>query len=237
MKVTQLKDHQLLKLASELSREYILKCDPVNSESDPYATKKQSYGIEVFLSVGNIISCIDQLYFCIDLLSGYRANSTPEKMNRYDYIVFGIENYYLRLTSVFDRSLRLANVIFQIGLPERECNNSTIVKNSHIKGTQVGAALKELDKFTGPFRFHRNTVAHQGTYSERDLDWLGSMYYLVEEDGDLKNYKYSVKSQTDNYIMSKKDEFKESITNIEGLVNVYFDALLVSFESKLRAFV
>jgi len=133
-------------------------------------TIRESYAIETLLSIGSIVSCVDQLYFSIDMLAGYRSSSTSDRMNRYDYIVFGIENYYLRLTSVFDRCLRLANVLFQLGLPERQCNNDSIIKNSHINGTAVAHALQELDKFTGPFRFHRNTVAHQASYKEKELE-------------------------------------------------------------------
>ncbi|HWR20776.1 MAG TPA: hypothetical protein VN444_02810, partial [Verrucomicrobiae bacterium] len=100
MKITRLKDHALLKTASAVSREYIAKYNPDDPKNSPSASRKESYAIETLLSVGNVVSCIDQLHFSMDLLSGYRSSSTPDKMSRYDYIVFGIENYYLRLTSV-----------------------------------------------------------------------------------------------------------------------------------------
>ncbi len=237
MKITQLKDHALLKAASAVSREYIAKCNPDDPENDPSATRKESYAIETLLSVGNVVSCIDQLHFSIDMLAGYRSSSTLDKMNRYDYIVFGIENYYLRLTSVCDRCLRLANVIFQLGLPERQCNNESIIKNSHVKETPVAKALTELDKFTGPFRFHRNTVAHQGTYSEKDLDQLGTYYILVEEDDSFERYRYLFKKKTDDFVAEKKVEFKDHLVNLENLVETYFDAVRTAFEGRLRAYV
>jgi hypothetical protein len=109
MNITRIKDHKLVKEAYKTPREYLKKCDPSRSEMDPPYTPKESYAIDVVMSISNVISCLDQLYHSIDMLAGYRqANS---KMNRYDYIVFGIENYYLRLTSVFDRCLRLTNII------------------------------------------------------------------------------------------------------------------------------
>lgn len=237
MKITHLKDHALLKTASAVSREYIAKCNPDDSGNNPSASRKESYAIETFLSVGNVVSCIDQLHFSMDLLSGYRSSSTPDKMNRYDYIVFGIENYYLRLTSVFDRCLRLANVIFQLGLPERQCNNESIIKNSHVKGTPVAKALTELDNFTGPFRFHRNTVAHQGTYSEKDLDQLGQYYLLVEEDDSYKRYRCLFKKKTDDFVDEKKAEFKDHLVNLENLVESYFDPVYTDFEVRLKAYV
>lgn len=237
MKITRLKDHTLLKTASAISREYIAKCNPDVPGNDPVATMRESYAIETLLSVGNIVSCIDQLHFSIDMLSGYRSVSAPHKMNRYDYIVFGIENYYLRLTSVFDRCLRLANVIFQLGLPERQCNNESIIKNDYIKGTSVAKALTELDKFTAPFRFHRNTVAHQGTYSEKELDQLGSYYHLAKEDDSFERYRYLFKKKTDDFVTEKKLEYKDYLVQTENLVEIYFDAIRTAFEARLNAYV
>ncbi|EKD71521.1 MAG: hypothetical protein ACD_46C00172G0002 [uncultured bacterium] len=237
MKITRLKDHNILKTASAVSREYIAKCNPDESGSEPSATKRESYAIEVLLATGNVVSCIDQLYFSIDMLSGYRANNAAEKMNRYDYVVYGIENYYLRLTSVFDRCLRLANVIFQLGLPERQYNNESIIKNAHVKGTAVASALTELNKFTDPFRFHRNTVAHQSTYSEKDLDQLGSYYYLAEEDDGFERYRYIFKKKTDDFVSEKKKGFNDHVVKLERLVEIYLDSVVSILEARLKAYV
>lgn len=237
MKITRLKDHGILKTASAVSREYIAKCNPHEPESDPSVTKRERYTIEALLATGNVVSCIDQLYFSIDMLSGYRASNMPEKMNRYDYVVFGIENYYLRLTSVFDRCLRLANVIFQLGLPERQCNNESVIKNAHVNGTAVASTLTKLDKFTHPFRFHRNTVAHQSTYSEKDLDQLGSYYYLAEEDDGLERYRYMFKKRTDDFVSEKKKEFNDHVLNLERLVERYLDSIVSIFEAQLKVYV
>ena len=237
MKITRLKDHTILKAASAVSREYFVRCKPDNPEQDSLATRRESYAIEILLSIGSVVNCIDQLHFSVDMLSGYRSSSTPNQMSRYDYIVFGIENYYLRLTSVFDRCLRLANVIYQLGLPERQCNNDSIIKNSHVKGTPVGKTLKELDKYTRPFRFHRNTVAHQATYSEKELDQLGLYYFLAEEDDSFERYQYLYKKKTDEFVADKKVEFKENVANLENLVGVYFDAVITVFETGLKSYV
>jgi hypothetical protein len=148
MKLSKLKDHAILRAAYDSVRAYISKCHPTEPDKDPKATRKESYAIETFLSLSSIVTCIDQLHFSVDMLAGYRNQSTPRKINRSDYIVFGIENYYLRLTSVYDRCLRLGNVVFQLGLPERECREATITKNVYIKGTSVAQALHLISKGT-----------------------------------------------------------------------------------------
>lgn len=235
MKVTTIKDHPIVKRAASISREYISKCDPKNPDNDPVATKRESYSIETLLSIGNVVSCIDQLHFSVDMLAGYRTATTPEHMNRYDYIVFGIENYYLRLTSVFDRCLRLANVAYQFGLPERQCSTNTIIKNAHIKGTPVAGTLKKLDDFTQPFRFYRNTVAHESAYSEKDLDRMGAYYHLEDEKDDVFfQYRNLFKVKTDKYVSDKKQEFGQHLVELEGYVEAYFNELHKTSEQKLR---
>jgi hypothetical protein len=185
------------------------------------------------LSINNVVSCIDQLHFSVAMLSGYRVGTVPDRMNRYDYIVYGIENYYLRLTSIHDRCLRLANVIFQLGIPERHCNNATIINNSHVKGSAVANSLKALDKFTSPFRFHRNTVAHEATYSEEELDQLGLYHHLLDEDESFRDYKYPVKKMTDDFVIEKKTEYQRDLERLELLVTNYFDSLDPFFVQRL----
>lgn len=237
MKITKLNDHNILKLAANVTSKYIAKCEPEKPANDPQATIEESYAIETLVSVSQIISCIDQLYLSVSMLTGYNKKNIPKNINRYDYIVFGIENYYLRLTSVYDRCLRLANTVFQLGLPERECRESTITKNLHIKKTSVAQSLEDLDRFTISFRFHRNTVAHNSTYSEKELNLLGSYYLVVEHDSEFDKYRSLFKNKTDTYIKKRNGEFLAQIGNLENLVEVYLNAIQISFETRLKSFV
>jgi len=236
MKITKLKDHALLKAASAVSREYLVKCEPNNLNNNRTATRKESFAIDTFLSVSYVVSCIDQLYYSSNMLSGYRSSNAPDKMNRYDYILFGIENYYLRITSIFDRCLRLSNIIFQIGLPERQCNYDSIVNNSHLKGTSVSKSLTELDKFTREFRPHRNTIAHKRSYSERELEELGMYYGLVEEDNSFDSYRFYYKNKTDDFVSDKKLEFNIQIIKLENLIEIYYDSVQTNFEKRLKIY-
>jgi len=234
MKITKIKDHNIFHLASIIVRDYIVKCHPNKPNNDPKASKKECYAIETFLSLSNVVTCIDQLYYSVDMLSGYKSQNTHEKMNRFDYIVFGIENYYLRLTSIYDRCLRLVNIIFQLGIPERECKEATITKNTNVKITPVANALKSLDKFTSPFRFYRNTIAHESTYSEDILNKLGSYYYVAENDQECKKYMHLFKQDMDKFIANKKEEFFKQIDNLEKNVEVLFDAIEQVFAARLN---
>ena len=234
MKLTKLKDHEIIKVVSEICRDHALKRD--SSEDETKATRQESYAIETFLSLSDIVICLDQLHFSVKLLSGYRDQFTPEKMNRYDYIVFGIENFYLRLTSVFDRCLRLSNIVFQLGLQEKDCNRSTVVRNAHVKSTAVAKALKNLDDFTGSFRFYRNTVAHESTYSERELEKIGSYYYVGEIDDEFKSFYPVYKRHTDEYVAKKQSEFQKHISELENHVELFLDGLSETLKARIKVF-
>ena len=237
MKITRLKDHKLIKIASSVAREYMVKCHPTANSNDPRATKRESYGIEVFMASTDIATCIDQLYFSIDMLSGDRARkNSVAKMNRYDHLILGIENYYLRITSVYDRCLRHTNLIFQLGLPERQCRNETVKNNFHVKSNAVGKALTKLDRFINPFRRYRNTIAHEQTYTEKELNLLGGFYYLLEEDDSFKRFSNIYNVRANKFVSEKKSKFLEKLEKLENLVEEYFNFVQIPFEERLKTY-
>lgn len=235
MKISNLNNHKILRLTVDVANEYMAKREPKNLAFDPsLATRRESYAIETLFSTGRVITCFEQLHYSIGMLSGYRSGM-PNRMNRHNYIVFGIENYYLRLCSAFDRCLRLSNVIYQLGLPERQCKPNTIIENSHLKGTSVARTLKEINKFTYPFRKWRNIIAHADSYSEDELHWLFPYYYFIEENDSLEQYKHLFKMKADNFVKAKKAEFKTIVEKLEKLVDKYLNALLEVFKTKLKS--
>lgn len=162
MKNSALDNLQVFNSANTVIIPYIKRCD-LESGITVTASPLEQYTLDCFKAVRSITDCMEQLHFSIELLSGYRTSTSPDSMNRHDHIVFAIENYYLRITSVYDRCLRLINILYNLGLPERDCKNSTIVKNIHVKGSDIETSLKALDKFTNSFRQFRNSVAHNET--------------------------------------------------------------------------
>ena len=233
MKVTSLKEHPIHNTITGITKQYVLKCDRDNPSNNPPETATESYAFEIMYSIININSCLDQLHYSVELLSGYRKQTAPKGMNRSDYITYGIENHYLRLTSVYDRCLRLTNIVYKLGLPEKECKESTIIKNKYIKDTDIAKHLKLLNKFTSDFRQHRNNVAHNSTYSEEKLDRLNMFYFVSELDSEFDNFSGFIKQGTDEFVAEKKAEFDKCIKEIENIVENYFDSLQTVIEVKL----
>lgn len=232
----QLGEHSAIQSSLTAAAGYLSKYDPSRPSEFPETTIAESYAIETFSSLMNVVSCVDQLHIAVDMLSSHSRQSTNESIDRINHITFSIENYYLRITSAYDRCLRLVNVVFQLGLPEKECRNSTIIKNLYVKDTAVATALKELDKFTNSFRPHRNTVAHASTYKELDLNSFGSYCIAAKVDDKLEKYSSFYESRVNEYVDSKKEEFNKNIEELVTLVAPLFDNIQMHFECNLESY-
>ncbi|WP_201554648.1 Cthe_2314 family HEPN domain-containing protein [Psychrobacter immobilis] len=226
MKNSALDNLQVFNSANTVIIPYIKRCD-LESGITVTASPLEQYTLDCFKAVRSITDCMEQLHFSIELLSGYRTSTSPDSMNRHDHIVFAIENYYLRITSVYDRCLRLINILYNLGLPERDCKNSTIVKNIHVKGSDIETSLKALDKFTNSFRQFRNSVAHNETYSVDDKLQIIASYYFLEAKGvtDIIKFKHLFKTETDKYIKDKKSEFNADLVELESLIIDFLNAV------------
>lgn len=224
MRTTEFDKHRIITILMPTVTNFISRQKPDKIISPP--SKEESKVIDIFLGVNKITECLDQINFSIEMLSGYRKKEN-NKMNRHDYIVFMIENFYLRITSIFDRVMRFSNLVFEIGLPERECRESTIIKNNKIRGTDVEVALKEINKFVSNFRPIRNEVAHADTFQDNELSPIRDFYFLIEQDDsdNLEKYKNIYKVRADKYIIDKKKELTESAEQIKKLTSNFFDSI------------
>lgn len=189
-------------------------------------TKFERYNIDILLSANNITECLDQIHYSIEMLSGFKTKR-GSLMNRHDYIVFILENFYLRITSIFDRILRFSNIVFEIGLPEKECKESTIIKNDKIKDTPLYAVLKKLNAFIDKYRYPRNKIAHSESYNEKELADIQGFYIAIEfgNDQDLEQYKGFYKRIADKYVVEKKNELNQITDELEKFLIDFFNEI------------
>lgn len=229
MKFTKLKEHSVIYYIQPHLVSYLRKCDPENTKS-VRPTEKEHNAFEIIFGLSNITECMDQLYYAIDLISGFRKSTTHDSMNRHDYIVCSTENVLFRITSVFDRCLRLSNKVYDIGIPDRECRDSTIINNSKIKGTVAGKTLKKLNKFTSEFRTRRNEIAHANCFNDKELNEIQGFYLLDSNDPEVDGYKHMFKAKADSYVASKQKEYLGNVVELEELVSNYFSAIQPKIE-------
>ena len=218
----EFKDTLLFDTLIPILRNYIIRSD--YSMNRDLMNAHETYCADTFMYATNITDCIDQTYHAIEMLSGYRRN-IHKSINRPDYITFMIENFYMRFTSVYDRMLRLLNQVFELGLPERECKDNTIVKNANIRAKSFVPILKTANKFISTHRADRNKIAHSQTYIEDELNSLKPFYHLRDNDGsfDHKRYVHLYKTMTDSFVKQKKKRFTELLDTLVLYVKEFFD--------------
>jgi len=232
MRTGDFDNHDIIKLLMPVITDYMKRQTPEKIISQP--TIKEKKAIEILFGINRITECIDQIYFSIEMLSGFRKKKNSI-INRHDHVVFMIENFYLRTTSVFDRMLRFSNVIFDIGLPEKECRESTIIRNQKIKGTPVELALKKVDKLINDYKPIRNQVAHANTFQDDELPTIQEFYYLIDKGTpELKKYKHFYKLRANRYVNNKKEELIKSANQIKKATLEFFDSMVPYVKLNLK---
>lgn len=225
MRISKIKEHVLISDLIEELQELLKKTDIKNPNKAPVLKPFEEYSSQVMKRIGDIVSCIDQLHLSLELLSGFRKGKN-KKYNRHDYITFGVENYLIRFSSVYDRCLRLTNYVYGIGLPERECRENTIIKNANIKGTKVAESLKEIQKIRKCYANDRNKIAHSESYSDEELFDLELFYIVEDEQGfDSSKYRHFYEPDANRYIAVKRKEFGDRIEHLENCLDVFFSAI------------
>jgi len=151
------KNHDFFKTTISICSEYNKRLK-VNGENEEL-TNFEIYNFRILFSADNILVCLDQLFYSIEMLSGFKRKPNSE-MNRHAYIVFMLENFYIRISSIFDRVLRFTNVVFELGLEEQNCTLQKIKNNDKIKDTPIYSILENLNTFIKKYRDLRNVIAH-----------------------------------------------------------------------------
>ena len=198
------------------------------------------YVKNALISASEIITICEQLAYAVEYLSGFRARSLPsaEPITRHDYIVYHLENHLIRTGSLLDRALLLVNVIFGLGVPERECRFGVVAHNEHVKPNPVAAALKSIEKTIGPYRHPRNLVVHRRRYSDEALDSIETYYALQKSEVNgpdedvVERFFYFSKNQTDQFVASKKEELTRLNGQMFSAVSHLFGALDPIFDHK-----
>lgn len=205
-------------------------------------TEQEEYLSECMILAGQISTACDQLYYALAYLSGYRSRRTSdgELITRADHLAYQMENLYLRLGMIPDRSLRLTNEVLRLGLPARECRTRTVADNRHLRGTPVRAHLRAIDKIVEPHREARNTIVHSARYNDPALANVEAFFVLKKSEGPpdesvVERLHHSYKHKTDAYVEAKRKEFAPVVNDLIGEVARLFEALLPAFRREHAA--
>ena len=223
-------------MIAALLREVAPDFTPQSGESTRPLTEQEEYLRLCLLSAGEIIVACDQLHYALAYLSGYRARQTldGELISRADYITYQLENLYLRMGMITDRSLKLTNTVFCLGVPPRECRFHVVADNEHVCHTPVRARLRAIRKVVEPYREVRNTITHLERYSDAELAEIEG-YFILEKSNEpidpvVERFRHFYKKEADRYVEATRDELVPVVAALIQAVAKFFDALLPRFE-------
>ena len=135
-----------------------------------------------------------------------------------------------------DRSLRLTNEVFRLGLPPRECGIRTVTNNQHLRSTIVRKRLRAIEKVVKPYREMRNTIAHLARYNDHKLKKV-EVYSILQksegppDDSVLELTRHFYKHKADLYIDAKRKEFGPVVDALICEVAAFYETLLPHFRN------
>jgi hypothetical protein len=174
-----------------------------NGDRSYSPTAMEKYAQDVFSRVAEIDNAFKNMSITIEYLrqKAYKGSD----YNFSEHHAFHIENFLLRLTSVIDRSYLLAGstMLMENIKIERLYGSRKVNKKLESFSPASADILKKMEDAIEPLRGHRNKIAHQAGFSNKNLCVLQTIENSESE-------SISVKQITD--IMSY-DEIKDVVIN------------------------
>ncbi|AOY58384.1 Cthe_2314 family HEPN domain-containing protein [Desulfococcus multivorans] len=155
------------------------KREGISEELDEY----QFYVMRVGYSLAQIMTWMEQLDDAVYYLSdfSYRKDAKDEGVNRAKHLLYNVENYLIRLQSVYDRALQLTNNVFHLGIEESNVGHSVVVSNIKVSRTDVAGQLRAVKKEVEHRAQERHAIVHRESHRDEDLRRL-EMFYMFRED-------------------------------------------------------
>jgi hypothetical protein len=125
---------------------------------DPYRV----YELRVFMAAAEVKNLFNELGAILDLFQ--RAHSFPE-------LTALLKLYVISWNSLSDLVAILLNEIYDLGIADHDVNFGAILRNHHIRSTEIPAAVKRHAKSTRYDHFVklRNEIVHRGKLADEDL--------------------------------------------------------------------
>lgn len=194
----------------------------------------QFYVIRVGYCLAQIMTWVEQLDHAVYYLSdySYRKQAQEEGINRARHLIYNVENYLIRLHSVYDRALQLTNSVFHLGISDESVGHSVIVSNMKVARTDVKGMLRKLKRECEKRAQERHAIVHRESHREDKLRRLELFYMFDRETWEQGNDDSSfdglahIRTQLMKEVVAeKKEEFIELNKSIFEAVESLFNGL------------
>lgn len=195
------------------------------------STDEGRYAVGVFEAATEVLNVCDQLEYAINKLRSPRLTDGE----LVEEIAYEIENFLLRVAMIVDRCLKLINVVYDLGIPSRECSLRTVADNSHVD-KEVADSIRQLDKITQEFRVRRNEIVHKQTYSDPSLIFV-SMVDVIHrsskgQDELLGEINKPIRTHASKFLDEKCGDFDAVRKRVSAQTVDFLDQLADAYQVK-----
>ncbi|MGI8547730.1 MAG: Cthe_2314 family HEPN domain-containing protein [Gemmatimonadaceae bacterium] len=233
-----LEEHAFFRRLADLIAEVIRDTTAGDSGGDdPFrATRperpEEVYLRAVFLAAAELMQLLQQMSYTPAFLASYRATPALKKLGvtRFEYLVYQLENWFIRCTALSDRALILANSVCQLGFRPQDCKLTLITTNAHVRGTDLHPALRALDKHVNAVRPVRNSIAHQRRLRPEGWDHLEGVAILAHIDPSAVPARF-LKRLLDNAVVEQRTQISDYLSTAISLTGDLFSSLHPQFNA------
>ena len=186
----------------------------------------EEYGRAVLLAAAEVNTTLTQLDQTTIFVANFRSTVKlkTHEIDRFDHIVYHLENFLIRITGCLDRCLVLVSTALDLGNEPEDCSYRLIRKNKHVKGSRVLGPLGEINGVIKPYSKQRNAVAHRKRYYEPELRNLEMLSLVRRLEPDVVS-EHLVKLEGNRVVAAKKGEMSDTNRRLQAAVSRLFDAL------------
>ena len=143
----------------------------------------QFYVMRVGFSLSHALGWVEQLHQAVHFITdfGYGKKATDLGIKRPAHLLYNIENYLIRLQSVYDRCLQLTNAVFHICISDELVAHGLIVSNLHVSRTPVPKMLKAVKKAIDDYAQDRHKLIHRHSHMDPQLRKIELLYMHLKE--------------------------------------------------------
>lgn len=203
-------------------------------QAEDVCTEYEFYLRSVAFNLAHTLTWCRQLDLAIELLTNFDY-SKRSSTSKADHYIYNLENYWIRINSIYDRVLQLTNSVFHICLSDKDVTEKNIINNSRVKHSKkIHSTINRIKRHLVKYTPIRNTLLHKHSIVEKDIRTI-ELFYLPNIELNLKdeklcNFKAYRASFLREHTIKTKNEFREANKSIVTFLDLLFNLFLFEYE-------
>jgi hypothetical protein len=195
---------------------------------------KQTYIKKIADNTLSIMNAFKELDYISKIILKHDQDQPDE--NNTEEIIYHLENYFIRISSLQDFAKNLISNCFRLGISENKCTLELLFDNEYTKKTNAISILMDLKNYIKEIRIKRNKIIHHGEFEDKRIEPLILLNFIkfdsLDTKYDIKKINHSINDNLGKISFSINEEIKILKSTFERL----YDALQVIYDSKIGDF-